>query len=117
MSTFTVNGKEYQAKPFDFNMVCELEDMGIRLQDAAKKPMGMVRAYFSICAGRDKDFVGKEMEQHIIAGGSFEEIMNVLSDEMEKSDFFRSLGKGAETKTGTSQTKTQSSQRKAEAKK
>ena len=41
--TFTVNGKTYKAKPFDFNMVCDLEDMGISMQDASNKPMGNSR--------------------------------------------------------------------------
>lgn len=96
MRIFTVNGKEYKAKAFDFNLVCELEDMGISLQEAGNKPMSMVRAYFGLCAGKDKEYAGKEMEAHIISGGSFEDIMNAMSDEMEKSDFFRNLNKTAE---------------------
>lgn len=96
MKTFTVNGKEYKAKAFDFNLICDLEDMGISLQDASSKPMSMVRAYFGLCAGKGKEYAGKEMEAHIIGGGSFEDIMNAMSDEMEKSDFFRNLNKNAE---------------------
>ena len=46
MKTFKVNEKEYVAKPFDFNLICDLEDMGISLQDAGRKPMGMIRASF-----------------------------------------------------------------------
>lgn len=48
MNTFTVNGTEYKAKPFDFNLVCDLEDMGISLEEAGRKPMSMVRAYFGM---------------------------------------------------------------------
>ena len=99
--TFTVNGKTYKAKPFDFNMVCDLEDMGISMQDASNKPMGMVRAYFGMCMGKDKATAGREMEQHIISGGTFDEIMAAMSDEMEKSDFFRALDKTATEEIGT----------------
>lgn len=98
MKTFTVNGKEYKAKPFDFNLVCDLEDMGISLEQASNKPMSMARAYFGLCAGRDKEFAGKEMEAHIIGGGTFDDIVTAMSDEMEKSGFFRNLNKAAETK-------------------
>lgn len=98
MKTFTINGKEYKAKAFDFNLVCDLEDMGIALAEAGKKPMSMVRAYFGICAGKDRDFAGKEMEQHLINGGDFEEVMNAMSEEMEKSDFFRAVSKTEEQK-------------------
>ena len=105
MNKFTVNGKEYKAKAFDFNLVCDLEDMGVAMAEAAQKPMSMVRAYFALCANQSKDFAGKEMEQHLINGGNFEDIMNVMSDEMEKSDFFRNLNKTEEQKTAKSQSK------------
>lgn len=105
MNTFTVNGKEYKAKPFDFNLVCDLEDMGISLEQAENKPMSMVRAYFGLCAEKGKEFAGKEMETHIVSGGTFDDIMNAMSDEMEKSDFFRSLGKKEETEITTDKSK------------
>lgn len=96
MNTFTVNGKGYKAKAFDFNLVCDLEDMGIPLEQAGNKPMSMVRAYFGLCAGRDKEFAGKEMEAHIIGGGTIDDIMTAMFNEMEKSDFFRNLNKTAQ---------------------
>lgn len=96
MKTFTVNDKNYNAKAFDFNLICDLEDMGVSLQEASKKPMSMVRAYFGLCAEKSREYAGKEMEAHVIKGGSFEDIMKVMSDEMEKSDFFRNLNKKAE---------------------
>lgn len=104
MNTFTVNGTEYKAKPFDFNLVCDLEDMGISLEEAGKKPMSMVRAYFGLCVGRGKEYAGKELEAHIIGGGKFDNIITAMSDEMEKSDFFRNLNKTAETEAATDET-------------
>lgn len=97
MKSFTINEKEYKARIFDFNLICDLEDMGITLQAAAEKPMGLVRAYFALCAGKGKDYVGKEMEQHLIKGGSFDDIMNVMTEEMNNSDFFQALNKTKET--------------------
>lgn len=88
MNTFVINGKEYRARAFDFNLLCDLEDMGISLQAAAGKPMSMVRAYFAICADMSREAAGKEMEEHIAKGESFEDIMKVIAAEMEKSDFF-----------------------------
>lgn len=98
MNTFTINGKEYKAKSFDFNLVCDLEDMGISLEQASNKPTSLVRAYFGLCAGKSKEYAGKEMEAHLMAGGTFEDIMVAMSDEMAKSDFFRHLNKTEETK-------------------
>lgn len=110
MRTFTVNGKEYSVKAFDFNLICDLEDMGISLETASSKPMSMVRAYFGLCAGKDKENAGKEMEAHVIGGGSFDDIMKVVSDEMEKSDFFRNLNKTAEQEIAENQEQTNKQQ-------
>lgn len=104
MNTFKINGKECNAKPFDFNLVCDLEDMGISLEEAGRKPMSMVRAYLGLCTGKGKEYAGKELEAHITSGGKFDEIMTAMSDEMEKSDFFRNLSKTAETETATDKT-------------
>lgn len=95
MNTFVINGKEYKARAFDFNLLCELEDMGIALQEAAGKPMSMVRAYFAACGEMSREAAGKELEAHIAKGESLEAVMKVMSVEMERSDFFHSL-----TRTG-----------------
>lgn len=96
MKIFKVNGKEYTAKAFDYNLICDLEDMGIALQEAANKPMSMVRAYFSLCSGRGKEYAGKEIEAHIIKGGKLDDVMNAMSEEMDKSDFFLALNQKEE---------------------
>lgn len=106
MRTFTVNGKEYKAKAFDFNLVCDLEDMGISLQEAGNKPMSMVRAYFGLCTGRGKEYAGKEMESHIIGGGSFYDVINAMNEEMEKSDFFHNLNQKSEQEVAENAEKT-----------
>lgn len=104
VKTFSVNNKEYRAKAFDFNLVCDLEDMGISMNEMNKKQMSTVRAYFSLCAGMSNVQAGKEMEAHVIAGGNFEEITTALNEEMNKSDFFRALNKTAEEKIAQNQT-------------
>lgn len=103
MSKFTVNGKEYTAKPIDFNFMCDLEDMGISMADAAEKPMSMVRAYFGVCTGKGKEYAGKELEQHILNGGQMDVVINAMNEQIEKSDFFRSLTQRAETEDAKNQ--------------
>lgn len=106
MSSFVINGKEYKSKPFDFNLVCDLEDMGISLSEADNKPMSLIRAYFSICTGKGKEYAGKEMECHIINGGDFESLTQVMAKEMEMSDFFRNLNKAKATEVTEDSPKT-----------
>ena len=104
MNTFTVNGTEYNAKPFDFNLVCDLEDMGVSLEEMGKKKMSMVRAYFGLCAGKDSEFAGKELNAHFVGGGKFDGVIEVMNKEMEISDFFQTLIKGAEAEAATGET-------------
>lgn len=93
MNTFTVNKKKYVAKEFDFGMMCDLEDMGYTLADIANKPTSMVRTYFAICAGIDKEQANAELQKLIIDGGDLGAIATAMEKEMLSSDFFTALTK------------------------
>lgn len=99
MNTFKVNGIEYKAKPFDFNLVCDLEDMGITMSSMAGRNTSLIRAYFCMCSGLSKEKAGKEIEQQFIKYGELNEISEALNKEMEASDFFRSLTERANAAT------------------
>ena len=82
MRKFKLNGKEYNAKGFTFNTVCELEDCGFSMGDMQRKPMSMVRAYLSICLNTS---------------------LEVAAEEMNDSDFFQNLNKRAKEEIGEKQ--------------
>lgn len=90
---FTINGKRYTAKPFDFNTVCNLEENGVSLSEMTKKPMSMARAYFALCFNGSIEDAGKEIQAHIVAGGDFNDLYKAMGDEMSESDFFQALNK------------------------
>ena len=100
MNTFTLNGKEYKAKAFDFNLICDLEDQGVHMEQAANKPLSMMRAYFGICAGLDREQAGKEIASHMEKGGTMDELGEAMGKEIEESDFFRSISQTAPQETG-----------------
>lgn len=91
MRKITINGKNYDAKPFSFNLICDLEDLGIAMSALGRKPMVTLRAYVALCMGVDLEDAGKEIEKHLASGGNFEDAIKVMSEEMEDSDFFRTL--------------------------
>ncbi len=105
MRTITVNGKKYNARPFDFNLIIDLEDMGISMTDMSSKPTGTLRAYVALCMGIDKDVAGIEMQNHLINGDNFDAIAKVMGEEMEESDFFRALKQTQTTEVATNQKK------------
>ena len=108
-NTFVVNGVTYVAKPFDFDMVCELEDMGVTFERIDKMPMSLIRAYFAICANTDKEQASALIQNHMIHGGKLDEITTAMSKEMENSDFFRALSEKEEQTSTESKTKTRKS--------
>ena len=97
---FTLNGVTYTAKPFDFDLVCDLEDMGVTFERIDKMPMSLIRAYFALCANIDKVQAAALIQNHMINGGKLDDVTNAMSKEMENSDFFRSFQQGEE-KTST----------------
>lgn len=88
MKYFTLNGKEYKSKELDYNTACDLEDMGVSLEMANTRPMSMVRAYFACCADISKEAAGKEIEAHIVAGGKLDDVIDIMTEEVENSSFF-----------------------------
>ena len=97
---FTVNGVTYTAKPFDFDMVCDLEDMGVSFERIDKMPVSLIRAYFAICANTDKEQAAALLQNHIVKGGQLNDITEAMAKEMENSDFFRAF-QSDENKTST----------------
>ena len=94
---FSVNGVTYTAKPFDFDLICDLEDMGVPIERIDKMPMSLIRAYFAICAGTEPHIASTWIQAHMAKGGKLDDITEPMAKEMNESDFFRSLGKGEET--------------------
>lgn len=106
-NTFTVNKVSYIAKPFDFDMVCELEEMGVTFERIEKMPMSLIRAYFALCADVSKEQAASLIENHLINGGKLDDITEPMAKEMNDSDFFRALAEKEE------QTSTESKRKKS----
>ena len=107
MKTVKINGNNYPVLPMDVNMLCDLEDMGISMSEMQTKAFSFIRAIVSIWMGVDTKKAGREIELHLINGGTLEDIMDAVKDAMESSDFFRHL-----TKTTAEETPTEKSEKK-----
>lgn len=88
----TINKKEYEVKPIDFNAICKLEEKGFSLADAqaSKKTFNMLRALCALAMECDVDEAGKEIEAHLANGGKIPDF-NVIFSNLANSDFFRNL--------------------------
>lgn len=99
MKRFKVNGKEYVAKELDFNAVCDLEEMGANVTQINKNAMSVVRGYVAYCGNMDPEDAGKEIQEHVIKGQNFNDVIEIIKDQMLTSDFFRSLNQTEEEET------------------
>lgn len=88
-----INGKEYKNVPIDFNAFCKLEEMGVDIRNIESKMFSSARAYAMLCMKKSALVAGQEIEQHVISGGSINEIIETFAKELEKSGFFQALAK------------------------
>ena len=92
----TINGKFYREAELDFNTVCEMENMGVSIQNIDDNIMSAARAYAAICMHKPLRVAGAEIEAHIVNGGSLADILEPFNKKAEESGFFQALRKKAE---------------------
>ena len=95
-TTFTVNNHRYDALEFDFNLICDLEDMGVSIDRIKRNPASAIRAYLALCMDAEKADAGIEIQEHMIHGGTLDDIITAMTSKLEESDFFQALNKGEE---------------------
>lgn len=93
---FTVNGKSYNSLPLSFGTIRDLDKMNVSLGDILMKPLVSSSAYFALCSGLLPMAADVEIEQHIMNGGSINDITDVMVKEANESGFFQALVKKAE---------------------
>lgn len=87
--TFIINEKTIVARDFDFNMLADLDEMGIDAQMVFKSPMSACRAYLALCLNITKEEAGNELQAHMLKGGSVEELLTAFAEKLSESDFFQ----------------------------
>ena len=77
--------------------------------------MSLIRTYLAFCGNITKEQAGKEIESHLINGGEFNDVVEAMSEEMQNSGFFRSMGKKTEAEDAETSTQNHKRGRKASA--
>ena len=86
-----INNKSYKRKPLSFNVICQLEDLGLDITQMDTKSMSMLRGYLAICMNTTVDKAGEELEKHCINGGDVNELLDSFGKAVEESGFFQAL--------------------------
>ena len=103
---FTINGKNYEGAKYDFNTHCDFDALGVNVLTLRENPLPVLRAYLSISSGMSLIDSGKELEKHIINGGTLAEMIGSLAKEMNNSDFFMALTGQMKEETEAQETET-----------
>jgi hypothetical protein len=91
---FTLNGKQHQDIELTFNDVCNLQEKGIDIANlTAKNALPTIRGIIALRFGGNDVLAGQEIEQHIMNGGSFEDLAEIIKKAVEGSGFFQALNK------------------------
>lgn len=88
--TYTINGKEYKSKRFDFSALVKLEECGVSMSDFQKitKPLTLIVAVCAWIMDCDKETATKEINSHLENGGTLEDCTKIL-ESLKDSDFFQ----------------------------
>jgi hypothetical protein len=91
---FKLNGKEYKDIEITYNVVADLEERGIDLQDFGKgKALSTIRAVIAVAFNGNIEVAGHEINQHLLNGGKFEDLVQIVQKAVETSGFFQALSK------------------------
>lgn len=96
-----INGKTYTVPELDFNAMCELEDMGVVINEMDKKVMTTVRGFLALAMNSDMESAGRELEEYIASGGKMETIVEEMNRAVSESGFFQALSQKAKTENRT----------------
>lgn len=93
---FTLNGRQYKDIEITYNDIADLEDKGIDIRKLdANKTFSTIRAIIAIAFGGNSELAGQEIQLHIVNGGSFEDLGEIVNKAVENSSFFQALKKNA----------------------
>lgn len=96
-NTFTINDQTYTARAFDFNLICDMEEVGFDVQNRSGSALAMLRAYLAVCSGTyDTTWAGSEINAHVVNGGEVGDQLTIMYEKLDESDFFQALRKRSE---------------------
>lgn len=105
MKTFTINGKEYNAKELTYGDIRKMESFGLNLMtditSIRAKVFSYTSGYLAICGGFSIEAADNEMNEHIINGGDLGDISEAFVESLSESRFFQAMVANATKETET----------------
>lgn len=106
VNTVVINNKAYRVPEFTFGIIRRLENNGFPVFDMRnmqKEPFTTIHAFVAVVCDVDSDEADRLIQQHILGGGNFDDIMKAISSAIETSDFFTQMAKNQKKEAKTRQ--------------
>ena len=117
MKTIKINNKNYIVPELTFRHFSQMEEQGFSVLEAFQKKQMFLLAMGFVCAvtGEDRNEAERLIEQHILGGGTIEDIMTAFGEAVSESGFFRkALGLDEEAEKKTKSNRKESKPEKSE---
>lgn len=106
VNTVVINNKTYKVPEFTFGVIRRLEENGFPVFDMRnmqKEPFTTIHAFAVVVCDVDSDEADRLIQQHILGGNNFDDIMKAISSAIESSDFFTQMAKNQKKEMKTRQ--------------
>lgn len=95
MASIIINEKEYEVPTVDFNAICDLEALGVNIvASGSKTPICDIRSIAAWMMKTSKEKAGIELQEHLLKGGSIDEMSTVFEKELMESPFMKAVNLG-----------------------
>jgi len=93
MATVKINNKKYEVPQLTFRHFTQIEEQGFSVLEAFRKQEMFLLAMGFVCVvtGEDRDEAERLIEQHVLGGGSINDIYEAFGKAVEDSAFFRKM--------------------------
>lgn len=93
-----INQKDYTLTELGFKDMVKMEDMGFSVLDLFQKQkvFSLAAAFVGVCADCGKEEAEQICEQHVLGGGSIEELCQQFMELVQGSGFFNQFLKNGE---------------------
>lgn len=92
-----VNGKTYPAVEVTFNVLCDMDEMGVSIEDLDPRHIiRFLRAYVAVCMKTTAEEAGVAIGEHVMNGGAIEDLVASMTEAFEEGGFFRTQQTGEE---------------------
>lgn len=92
-----INGRKFKAAEITFGTIRAMERLGVDFNNLNENTFGLISAYVSVSTHLSQEAADHLINEHIVNGGNFNDIMEAFKEQLDDSSFFRTLTNADQT--------------------